>query len=333
MKRKHTIGYGKRILCSILVFLFSICLFTGCGEEENYSGIKVYYVNREATKVIAEQAEEELALLQGEKLIEGLLKALSVSPDFSKEIAPLDGEITVLSYTLQEGQLSLDFSEQYRSLEPITEVLYRAAIVRTLSQVDGVDTIIFSVAGENLLDATGVPVGGMTKETFIDNAGTQINAYASTKVHLYFASEDGTELVEAEKDVLYNTNIPLEKIVLEELIAGPMGNGMDVVVPGFEAGEEGVPAGTQYPVLNPETTVLQVTVKDGVCYVNLSEEFLSQMYNVTPEVAIYSITNSLAELVGINKVQISVDGDSDVLFRESINLSTAFERNLDIIQK
>ena len=33
----------------------------------------------------------------------------------------------------------------------------------------------------------------------------------------------------------------------------------------------------------------------------------------------------------MNRVQISVNGDKEVLFRESISLNTMFERNLDYI--
>ena len=74
-------------------------------------------------------------------------------------------------------------------------------------------------------------------------------------------------------------------------------------------------------------------LKDGVCYVNLSEDFLTQIYNVTTEVTLYSIANSLAELPNVNKVQISIDGESNMMFRESVNLTTVFERNLDIMEE
>ena len=46
---------------------------------------------------------------------------------------------------------------------------------------------------------------------------------------------------------------------------------------------------------------------------------------------IYSITNSLVELSNINKVQISVDGETNITFREKFNLSDLFERNLDLL--
>ena len=86
-----------------------------------------------------------------------------------------------------------------------------------------------------------------------------------------------------------------------------------------------------FPTINPDTKVLGVTVRDGICYVNFDKTFLTQVYTVTPEVVIYSITNSLVELTSVNKVQISIDGQTDVVFRETFNLTNLYERNLDLI--
>ena len=74
-----------------------------------------------------------------------------------------------------------------------------------------------------------------------------------------------------------------------------------------------------------------MNVKDGVCYVDVDSMFLTQIYNVTAEVTIYSIANSLAELSNVNKVQISVNGDTSVNYKENISLSTVFERNLELV--
>ena len=65
---------------------------------------------------------------------------------------------------------------------------------------------------------------------------------------------------------------------------------------------------------------------------DLDNMFLTQIYNVTPEVTIYSITNSLVELPNINKVQISVNGDTSVSYKENMSLSTVFERNLELVE-
>ena len=100
-----------------------------------------------------------------------------------------------------------------------------------------------------------------------------------------------------------------QNIVVEELIAGPSGQ------------IEGL-----YPVINPETKIINILTKDGICYVNLDSSFLTVVNNVSAEVAVYSIVNSLVELDNINKVQILVNGEVPSTFSNS-----TFERNLDYV--
>lgn len=65
---------------------------------------------------------------------------------------------------------------------------------------------------------------------------------------------------------------------------------------------------------------------------NVDENFMTQIYNVTADVVIYSIVNSLVELSNVNKVQIAVNGKTDIVFRETFNLVNLYERNLELIK-
>ena len=131
---------------------------------------------------------------------------------------------------------------------------------------------------------------------------------------LYFASESGKYLRKAIRSVEYNSNISLERLVVETLIGGPIGDGL-------------------YPTISPNTKIVSISVKDKICYVNLNEDFLTTPYNVIPEVTIYSIVNSLIELNNVNKVQISINGESNLLFYEKVTISAPLERNLDILKE
>ena len=150
-------------------------------------------------------------------------------------------------------------------------------------------------------------MGWMNAEQFINNDGNEINTYEPVRVKLYFASEDGTNLIAAYREKHYSTNTPLERFVVEELIAGPTIEGL-------------------YPSINPATKVISVLTMDGICYVNLDENFLTVQGNVSTDVSIYSIVNSLVELSNINKVQILINGEVPTTFA-----ATVFERNLDIV--
>ena len=76
-----------------------------------------------------------------------------------------------------------------------------------------------------------------------------------------------------------------------------------------------------YPTLPSDVKLLNVSVSENVCYVNFDSNLL---------IPIYSIVNSLCAISSVNKVQLTVNGSSDVMFRDVISLNTLFERNLDL---
>lgn len=295
-----------------MVFLAGGCAEDIEGQNEAETQFFVYVLNKEETRVDKIQCSTTLSDMREQlNFLFGRLKAVPEDAELHQTITD---EMGLESFSLSEGRLTLRFGAGYKNLSPTSEVLTRAAIVRTICQIEGIEYVSFMVDGAALLDAGGIPVGVMTADQFVDNEGQEINAYEKASMTLYFASEDGAHLEAFTKEKYYNSNISLEKLVVEQIIAGPgrenMGN----------------------PTVNPETTIISVAVRDRVCYVNLSEEFLTQIYNVSAEVTIYSLVNSLVELNNINKVQISINGDNNVMFRESIALSATFERNLEIMK-
>ena len=291
-----------------------LLLCTACGDRraaQDGALYKIYYVNNEETKIV--EREYVSGTTDSELLFAEFLEQLAHISEKMEYETLLDKEISVVGHTLDNGLLTLDFDESYHNLRGTREILVRASIVRTMTQLPGVERIAFTVMGEQLMDASGAAVGVMAADTFIENAGNEINAYEKVDLKLYFANETGDSLVEENRrNVVYNSNISLEKLVVEKLVQGPMTQGA-------------------YPTINPTTKIVSVTVKDGTCYVNLSNEFLSQPYNVASDVTIYSITNSLVELSNVNRVQISVNGETNISYRENMSLNNVFERNLDIL--
>ncbi len=277
------------------------------GEPEDANIFQIYTVNNSETKVESHpyvmQAQEESAML------DELVACLATQPDKLEYKAPLSMGFDVLSMELSGGKLAIDVSAGYQGLSATTEVLVRAAIVRTLTQLPNVRYVGITVEGNPLFDKVGDVVGFMGADLFIDNDGNEINTYELTRVRLYFANMEGNKLIGTYREKYYSTNVPLERFVLEELIAGPSGS------------VEGL-----YPSINPEVKIISVMTKDGICYVNLDANFLTVVNNVSTEMSIYSIVNSLAELSNVNKVQILVNGEVPDSFSSSV-----YERNLDYV--
>ncbi len=299
-----------------MFFVIAMLMFvvTGCGEKENQTGkqkYSIYYLDREETKIDAfdyYSATDDTLLLAGE-----LIETMSRIPENVNYHEPVHN-FSIIGYQIVENQIVLSVNEDYYDLTATTEVLTRAALVRTLTQISGIEYVSMKIRNEDLVDNMGNVVGVMSASQFVDNAGNEINSYEKVKLTLYFASDTGDYLIKANRTVVYNSNISLEKLVVEQLINGPTNEDL-------------------YATINPNTKIVNVTVKDGICYVNLDEGFLNQISNVSAKVALYSLVNSLDELQNVNKVQISINGNTDIVFRELYDLSNVYERNLDILEK
>lgn len=308
----------KRALYAVLclwLLLFSAVALTGCGKEKTQGiPIDISYLNKSETKLV-----KETHYLKGDDIKERIVEVLTLlcaMPENKELRATLTSGINVITYTLEGEQVTISLSEKYKDIPRTTEVLTRAAIVRSLTAIEGVSCVMITINGEPLTDVSGNVVGVMTADMFVDNAGAKVKE-EDTKVtlRLYFANEDGDGLIAVNRELSHNadvSNVSMEKLVLEQLINGP-------------ASDE------TYPTISPETKIVSVTVKDGVCYINFDSTFETAVNNVTTDVTIYSIVNSLSELSNINKVQISIDGDSDNRFRDKYDFSTVFERNLSLV--
>ncbi len=305
----------KWVLAGLLLVLMAV-VSCGSGEQTDRSRIyNIYVLNKEETRIYSKEYEAEST--EQEALIGELLEQLVTTPEKLEYRAPLSGTFELLNYSVEEKQLILNFDEQYKGLPTTTEVLARAAVVRTMTQVKGIDYVSFQIRSAPLTDSAGNMVGVMSADMFIDNAESEISSAEKVRVKLYFANEAGDRLIETNRTLVYNsnTNVSMERLVVEQLIGGPSDQVKDKI----------------FPTVNPETKIISVAVRDGTCYVNLSENFLTQMYSVTSEVTIYSIANSLVELPNISRVQIAINGDSNVTFRENTSLAVTYGRNLDIV--
>ena len=294
--------------------VFFLLALSGCasgGTDQDTEGLTpVYYINNEETRTEAYYVSKEAG--DADEEINALLTALAQKDPKARYKAPLAMGFEIQKINLYEGVLTLDMSLEYKRLVFTTEVLVRAAIVKTLCNSEYVDSVYFTVDGKPLKDHSGFEVGAMDAGTFISNDGNEINTYEEADVMLYFASADGNSLISVYRNKFYSTSMPLERFVVDELITGP------------SAGVEGL-----YPSVNPSVSVLSISTKDGVCYVNLSTDFLIPYGNVPTNVSVYAITDSLCNLPNVDKVQILVDGVVPEILESSYEAKTDMVITLD----
>ena len=307
------------LLTAVLMLQFLAgCSLTGSisGSSQDTAGdMKIYFLN--AGRTLLAQAEytpldaQTVDEMSVQEIVNDMLTQLSSPTEDINYSQPIQ-DFTVESILLTGSALTIDLSVEYQKLESTLEILTRAAIVNSLCGIEGVDSVSFLCGGTALTDADGDAIGAMTSDMFIFSSGNEIGTYEKVRLHLYFADETGTQLVDTYRTVVYNANISQERLVVEQVLKGP---NSEVV----------------YPTLNSSTQILSVTTRDNVCYVNLDQNFLEEPYSVTSQVAIWSLVNSLTELTTVRQVQILIDGDSTSTFMDT-SLSQPFERNLSIVR-
>ncbi len=287
-------------------------MFAGCKEQENEieSGYHIEYLNKEKNGIVKIAYEPTATDTEG--LIAEFMVMLSSDPEDVSARKTIPTNVEILDYSLDGALLTIWFDQDYSSMDNVEEVLCRAAIVRTMTQLDGISCVTFYVNDEPLKDAQGKVLGIIYPENFVENPGEQINAISETTLTLYFSNMDGDKLIKETRRVHYSSNISIEKLVMEQLLSGPETAGM----------RSAIPSGTK---------LVSASVVDGICYINLNSSFKNQDYSVKEHIVIYSIVNSLVEQSSINQVQISVDGDTSGAYRDNLLLSDMYERNLDYV--
>ena len=79
--------------------------------------------------------------------VEELVDALLAGPTREDLVSPFPQGLSLQSWALEDGLLTLNFSEQYGGLTDIALTLADYCLVLTLSQVEGVDTVQIQSAG------------------------------------------------------------------------------------------------------------------------------------------------------------------------------------------
>jgi germination protein M len=300
----------KKIMAIFLLMAMLVSLLAGCGKEKKENEYEVFYLNSDVTKLVS--ADVKLEHTEGEALIRDLLAELQTQPKDAGMRQTIPSEVEVLDVVESSYQITVDFSKEYRDLEPIEEILTRAAIVKTLLQNTDYLYVVFTVNGVPLVTNSGVTVGSMSLDSFVENPGQQISSSQVTTLTLYFSNADGTALVPETREVHYSSNTSLDKLVMEQLLEGPKESSLLATIP-------------------TGTKLITVSVVDGVCYVNLDETFSNQNQEISEQVVLYSIVDSLTELSNIDKVQISINGDTKGKVRYTYELSTMYEEDLSMV--
>ena len=300
----------RKMMFAVL-FLLALAL-AGCGKDEKPAALgeyeyNIFYLGNTKTKLVPQVYEASSSEMDG--LIRELLTKLNDPPEDQDCQTAMIAEVQ--RFAKEDQVLYLYFGREYAAAGADREILCRAALVRTLTQIEGIDYVSIYCDEQPLLDSNGNPVGMMAASDFVEGI-SDVNSFEGTEVKLYFSNNGGDMLLPEIREVVHGANTSMEKLVVEALIEGPEVYGHNATLPA-------------------DVKLLNVSVNDNTCYLNFDDGFLNAISGLKEYIPIYSIVNSLTELTNINKVQIVINGSQDVLYRGQISLAEPFERDTDYI--
>ena len=299
----------------MMLFILSCCLLSSCRNNKLYvqeASSLIYYIDKEATKLVSEGYEPKGTTT--EEQVAEYVQLLEKMPESEQYERAKPETVLIKEFIIgKNGQVTLYFDSSYNEVIGTREVLMRAAIVKTLCQAEGIDSIEFYINGQPLMTTAGKPIGLMSEKNFIDNTGSQKNSYQYVYSTLYFANETGDALVESNLKIPYDGTMSTEQVVISQLISGPIEEGMKQTI-------------------SENTKLLKISTKSGICSIDFNEAFLEAQTGISEQVAIYSVVNSLVELPHIYWVQFTINGEVKKQFQEKVDLSVLFERNLELLE-
>ncbi len=306
----------KRILLTVIVILLIVTAVIGCSHNTATNGVayNLYFANQDKNNLVVEQRnidEEDL-----EDIAEEVMEQLLRGPANGYNCSVIPEGTRLLDLDINSGIAFVNFSKSYLlkgDNADTIELLARYSVVNTLCDINGIDKVKIFIDGVELTNSSGVPVGALGKEDILLNGKTAESAKEEILI-LYFPDKNAENLVKQERVAPLIDN-SIEKTVVHELIKGPVGDGFISTIPS-------------------ETKIISVETKDGICFVNLSSEFITKHADGSAAEAftIYAIVNSLTELDSVKSVQFLIEGKKVDLLKHML-LDTPYTRSEEHISK
>lgn len=296
----------KKISLMLLSLLF--CLIMGCSRETTpKEGVRVYYRELSGSGLVSYCYKPSST--EQDAVIDELWSRLLQSNSEEERLSLIPSDLKLIRSVVENSSLELYFDSSYQDMDTVSELLFRAGIVKTFCQVEGIESVTFFVDEKPLTNSSYAPLGAQTAADYVDIVGNGLSSQKKATLTLYYANEKGDALVKKIQDVVYESSYSIEKDVINRLIQGPFGDGY-------------------FRTLPANLQLISIGVKDKICYVNFDSSFLTDALPIDGNLIIYSIVNSLTELAEVQRVQIMVDGDSNIVFRD-ISLGSPLERDLN----
>lgn len=312
--RKRNCLYSAALLLLAAVMLLSVGCARGNSEKEtkeNQKTISLYFGNSDGTDLV----EETLSVkdIEPERIPEYIMEQLLAGPKKQSNSRVIRAGTDLLGLQTERDSVTVNLSKEFYNEESIMDVLASASIVKSLCSVRGIGNVSILIEGAELILEDGRTVSNMQEGDLVFDADALMQD--ESNITLYFSDAEASGLVREIRRVKVPKGESLEKTVVSELIQGPQKEKM-------------------YRTIPQDTKIRSVETKDGVCFVNLSSEFISKHSGGTAaeELTVYSLVNSLTELSNVEKVQFLIEGKKQDVFIHMV-FNEPIARDVSMVQQ
>lgn len=304
----------KKIIAMLASIAMIVTLSACFGADVSTTELNIYFKDAKTNELTVEKADYTSSQNTVD-MANFVMNKLSEGPTKSSNMPTLPENVTFSSVSVKNEAAVVNFSEEFYSLTGTDLLLARFSVVRTLCDVPGITSVLITVNGEGLVSATtGKEIGYLSKKDIVLDIDTNVEqTQETTTVKLYFATSDATALKAEERKVTTQETLSIEKTIMNELLKGPTSPELVNVLPNG-------------------TKLLNIETKDGICYVNLSGEFVTKFPGGTGMLTVYSIVNSLCSLDRVSGVQILIEGEKGQEFGSYV-FDEPLETNIGLVQK
>lgn len=281
-----------RPLLGILLFALLLC---GCiptlDEDAATLGeaIQLYYAV--GSDVVGGAAvDSELYYIQdSEHAIQEALDCLLAGPQEGSQLtSPFPENLQLVSWTLTDGTLYLEFDAAYDSLTGVALTLADYCLTLTLCQLEGVESVTVLAGRSELVTKQ---IQDMTQEDVLLSGAEEEAVYLNMVLWFPNNALNGLSVETRALALSQKDNVAL--ILIDALLEGSLYDQRLAVAP------EG-------------TTLLSISMEGTTCTIDFSEEFRADMSNSNQcLLQMYAIVNTLcgSEYVTIERVYFYVEGE------------------------
>jgi germination protein M len=275
----------------------------------NSQNMKVQLYFRDTVNLKLEKEERTINKGTNSEVVGKTLEQLIAGPKNQALQKSIPNNIKIISVELKNDVAVVNLSAEYNALKTRDALFCRAALVYTLTELPFIKGVEILVDGKELLKSNGESLGVVKREDIVISNTITPEPLQDETVKLYFLNKDASGLMIEQRNIEVNKNQPLAKYIMEQLIIGPKSTGL-------------------LPTVPAETKIRDIKIKDGVCYIDLSNEFVTKHNggSLGEVMTIQSIVNSLTEIPEIKKVQFLIEGEKQQEFKGHVDFSQPFER-------